>query len=230
MALSLVTLAWNVTDLIQAGIPAALVITPTAPLIDVTDGSEVAVYPRLVNFRNGTGQLAGIVANDSADVLPQGTGYAIVITAWTGEVIYSQTVKILIANGASQRLADLTPVESVVAMEGFVPLTGGQLLGALIPSVATLADAPTVAVNAAAGNDFRLSLGGNRTLGTPAAPSDGQRITILVTSNGFSLAYSAAYNFGTAGTPVLPAGKTILGFLYDAGDDEWLGVPPALGY
>lgn len=230
MALSLVTLKWNVTDLIQAGIPANLVITPTAPLIDQTDGSEVAVYPRVVNFRNGTGQLAGIVANDSADVLPQGTGYVIVITAWTGEVIYSQTVKILIANGASQRLVDLAPVESVVAMAAYLLLTGGTLLGALAPAVVTLTDAPVIALNAAAGNQATVTLTASRTLGAPASPSNGQLLLVELIQDeagGHSITLGSGYGF-LPGLPQneitltqTPGAVNYLGLRYRAATSLW---------
>ena len=86
-------------------------------------------------------------------------------------------------------------------------------------SVITLTDAATIAVNAALGSTFRVTLGGNRTLGTPSNPTDGQRITfeIIQGSGGnFTLAYSGAYAFpashpvahpvdhgGAAGLPVL---------------------------
>lgn len=236
MAQSLVTLKWDLADLIQAGIAATLVITPTAQLTDTTDHLVVAVFSRPVTFSHGTGQLAGIVANDSPDVLPQGTGYVITVTAETGQVIYSETVQILEANGAAQWLDELTPVESVVAMAAYVLLTGGTMLGPLIPAAVALTDAATIAVSAAAGTDFSVTLGGNRTLGTPSSPSDKQQIRLWVTQDATGsrvLSYSAAYNFGAAGTPVLStaAGKTdLLGFIYDAAKSQWLGVPPALGY
>lgn len=46
--------------------------------------------------------------------------------------------------------------------------------GALGPKVVTLSDAETIAVNAALGNHFRVTLGGNRTLGNPTNAYDGQ--------------------------------------------------------
>ncbi|MFJ4567878.1 hypothetical protein ACIP4U_30140 [Streptomyces caelestis] len=45
------------------------------------------------------------------------------------------------------------------------------------PAPVTLTDAPTIATNAALGNHFRVTLQGNRTLGTPTNPTDGKRIT-----------------------------------------------------
>ena len=44
--------------------------------------------------------------------------------------------------------------------------------GGLAPTVVNLTDATTIAVDASLGNDFRVTLGGNRTVGTPANPAD----------------------------------------------------------
>ena len=53
--------------------------------------------------------------------------------------------------------------------------------GAVAPAVVALTDAGTIAVDASLGNDFRVTIGGNRTMGTPANPADGQKITFQVT-------------------------------------------------
>ncbi|MFJ7902177.1 hypothetical protein ACIQ6V_17070 [Streptomyces sp. NPDC096198] len=45
----------------------------------------------------------------------------------------------------------------------------------LDPAPVALTDAPAIATDAALGSHFRVTLGGNRTLGTPAHPTDGQR-------------------------------------------------------
>src|SRR5271169_6138742 len=76
--------------------------------------------------------------------------------------------------------------------------------GALAPAVVVLADAATIAVDASLGNDFRVTLAGNRTMGTPANPADGQKITFQVTQGTaggpFTLAWSSGYEF-SAGLP-----------------------------
>ena len=53
--------------------------------------------------------------------------------------------------------------------------------GALAPAVVILADAATIAVDASLGNDFRVTIAGNRTMVNPANPADGQKITFQVT-------------------------------------------------
>lgn len=91
MTLSTVTLKWNVADLVQAGMPATLVITPTAELSDTVDHEVIsAVIACEVEFEDGTGQLPGIVANDSANIQPAGAGYLIKVIAATGQVIIPQ--------------------------------------------------------------------------------------------------------------------------------------------
>jgi len=51
-----------------------------------------------------------------------------------------------------------------------------QMNGPIKPAVITLTDAATIATDASKGNHFRVTLGGNRTLGNPSNPTDGQRM------------------------------------------------------
>jgi fibronectin-binding autotransporter adhesin len=69
-----------------------------------------------------------------------------------------------------------------------------------------LTDAATIAVSMAASWNFKVTLGDNRTLGTPTDPHEGQHGFIRVTQDGTgsrTLAYSAAWTFGDAGAPTL---------------------------
>ena len=95
--------------------------------------------------------------------------------------------------------------------------------GALAPAVVVLTDAGTIAVDASQGNDFRVTIAGNRTLGNPANPTDGQKIVFHVTQgsgDGFTLAYGSGYEFSTGlPQPTLSntAGDTdLLAFVYNA--------------
>ena len=68
--------------------------------------------------------------------------------------------------------------------------------GALAPAVVGLTDAATIAVDASAGNDFRVTIAGNRTMGNPSNPTDGQKITFQVTQGSggsFTLAWGSAF-------------------------------------
>jgi hypothetical protein len=108
--------------------------------------------------------------------------------------------------------------------------------GYVSPAVVNLTDAATIAVNASLGNDFRVTIAGNRTVGNPSSPVDGQRITFQIsqgTGGGFTLTWGSAYNFGAAGAPTLStsAGATdVLGFIYNAAKAGWLCAGSALGF
>jgi hypothetical protein len=120
----------------------------------------------------------------------------------------------MLAEGSSAHAATLaTTVES----------------GALAPAVVMLTDAATIAVDASLGNDYRVTIAGNRTMGTPANPANGQQIIFQVTQGAggpFTLSWASGYEFsGALAQPVLSttAGYTdLLGFIYNAGNGTWL--------
>jgi hypothetical protein len=77
-------------------------------------------------------------------------------------------------------------------------------MGAL-QNLVTLTDAATIAVDMSLGDDFKVTLGGNRTLGNPTNPKVGQTGHIIVYQDGTgsrTLAYSSNYQLpsGTAFT------------------------------
>jgi hypothetical protein len=109
--------------------------------------------------------------------------------------------------------------------------------GAIAPAVVVLTDAATISVDASQGNDFRVTIAGNRTLGSPANPSDGQKIVFHVTQGtggGFTLSYGTAYEFGTGlPQPTLSttAGDTdLLAFVYNATLGKWLLAAYVIGF
>jgi hypothetical protein len=123
---------------------------------------------------------------------------------------YGETVDIT-------RLAQVSPpaavpavyVSAVNGMSGWVvltaagvgafPVSGGAFTGGVAPEVVTLADAPTILVDAALGNDMRVTLGGNRVLALPASPrGDGQKLLFEInqdSAGGRTLTLAAGYNF-----------------------------------
>lgn len=115
-------------------------------------------------------------------------------------------------------------------------LSGGATFPAYTaPKVSTLTDASTVAINAALGNDFRLTMtsgvGSTRALGAPSNPVDGQRIDIMVTQDSSGsqlLTYNAAFEFSTGlPSPTLSTGASltdILGFIYNGTKSKWFFV------
>jgi len=101
--------------------------------------------------------------------------------------------------------------------------------GAVAPAVVHLTDAATIAVDASAGNDFRVTIAGNRTMGTPSNPSNGQQIIFQITQGTgapFTITWASGYEFSAAlPQPALSssAGKTdLLGFVYNATTGTWL--------
>jgi hypothetical protein len=117
-------------------------------------------------------------------------------------------------------------------------LAGGATLpDYLAPAVVSLTFGSSIAVNAAAGNDFRVTLTSSAgTFASPSSPVDGQRITFQITQGSggsFSVAWNAVYDFGAAGTPSLSttAGDTdIIGFIYNAAKTKWCCCGAALGF
>jgi hypothetical protein len=101
--------------------------------------------------------------------------------------------------------------------------------GAVAPAVVGLTDAAQISVDASLGNDFRVTIGGNRTMGNPANPTDGQKITFQITQGGSGTAavtWSSSFEF-SAGLPQptlsTAAGDTdLLCFIYNAARVKWL--------
>ena len=167
MALSTVTLKWDLTDLIQAGLSATLSITPTAQLSDTTDHVLIPPVARTYTFTGGTGQLAGIVANDNASILPAGTGYLISVTAASGQVIVPQFQTVInFANGATQWLDALAVVPTVATAYQFMQ---------------TLTRAPVQTSNYAASANQVVPVdttSGSVTVTLPNAPAAGTLVSV----------------------------------------------------
>jgi len=99
-----------------------------------------------------------------------------------------------------------------------------------------LVDGANIALNANLGFTYRVTLAGNRTLSNPTGGVDGQEIRVEITQDATgsrTLAYGTAFDWGTAGAPVLTttAGDTdILKFIYNAAKGKWRGVLVAKGF
>ena len=126
--------------------------------------------------------------------------------------------------------AELTAVEEAPT------ITGRILSGMLAPAIVTLVDAPSITVNAGLGNDFRVTLGGNRALANPTGSVDGQRITFTIRQGmgaPHKVTWSSQYKFGAAGAPVLSttAGSAdVIGFVFNHSHGSWLCVGAARGF
>ncbi|MGO9857079.1 MAG: IPT/TIG domain-containing protein [Acidimicrobiales bacterium] len=103
--------------------------------------------------------------------------------------------------------------------------------GAVAPAVVALTDAPTIAVNASLGNDFRVTIAASRAMGNPTNAVDGQKIVFQITQGGAgscTITWGSLYEFSTAlPQPTLSTtvGQTdLLAFIYNAALGKWLFV------
>jgi hypothetical protein len=122
---------------------------------------------------------------------------------------------------------------------GYALLSGATMTGYLAPAVValTFVGSGTTLVNAALGNDFRLTVtASTTTIGNPSNPVDGQRIDFTITQGGagsFTVAWGGNYDFGAAGTPTLSTAAgaiDIIGFVYNAAKGKWLALGAAFGF
>ena len=118
-----------------------------------------------------------------------------------------------------------------------LPQSGGTMTGALVPATVALSFGTSIAVNAALGNVFAVTLTASTgTLANPTNPADGQAIRVRViqgSGGSFTAAFGTAYDFGAAGAPTLstPAAKVdILGFEYVASLSKWCFLGSGLGF
>ncbi len=100
-------------------------------------------------------------------------------------------VKSIYTGASVTSLGELTPTDTID--------------GVLAPTVTTLTDASTIAVDMSTSCNFSVTLGGNRTLGNPTNAVAGQSGSIFVVQDGTgsrTLAYSSNWKFpgGTAPT------------------------------
>jgi len=101
--------------------------------------------------------------------------------------------------------------------------------------IETLTFATNVAVNAAHGNDFRLTLTGNCTISNPTGPQDGQKIEFVFiqdATGGRTVAWGTAFDFGDSSAPTLSTvanKRNIVGFKYLAALGKWCYLGASTG-
>lgn len=120
---------------------------------------------------------------------------------------------------------------------GAAALAGATFTGKIAPAVVPLTFGASVALNAALGNVFTLTLtASTATIAAPTNPVDGQEIALRVTQGGSgsnTLAFNAIFDFGAAGAPTLSTsvGKVdILRFQYSAALAKWCMLSAPLGF
>jgi len=89
----------------------------------------------------------------------------------------------------------------------------------LPPSIVALADAPTIAVDAAPGTVFQVTLGGDRIMGAPTGAVPGQLYTVWITQDstgGHSLAWGSSWEFsGNSIVATAPGARSAAFFTWD---------------
>lgn len=208
---------------------------------------EVIAIETTVGTNSGTNILKNFVAGDLAARINNETfGSATLVGGTIKNVQLIGTSQITggtLANGligtstiqggtvANAAIGTPTIIGGTVAINGTtVPLNIGA---GLVPTVVTLTDAiGTITPNAQAGQVFNLTLGtsaGNRTLGTPNNPTEGQNLALRVknagTANG-TLVFTSVFRFpgGTSGTLTLgtvASSWNYFNFRYNGVDSKW---------
>lgn len=109
--------------------------------------------------------------------------------------------------------------------------------GIITRSVTALTDGATVTIDAADGNYFRITLGGNRTFAAPSNPIDGQKIIVEIIQDGTgsrTITWNSVFTFGTDVTsPTLTTTankRDFIGFVYNSTAAKWYCLAVAKGY
>jgi hypothetical protein len=127
------------------------------------------------------------------------------------------------------------------AASGYAPLNSSSKVPAanlpLTAPPAALTDAATIATDASLGNHFRVTLGGNRTLGNPTNPIDGQKVVWELIQDGTgsrTITLDTNFALGTdisAVTLTTAASKRdFLGAVYNATAGKWYVIAFVKGY
>lgn len=129
----------------------------------------------------------------------------------------------------------VSTITTVTDKRGVIAVSAGVQLGAInvytknqSVSPVALTDGVNIAVDASLSNNFKVTLGGNRTLDNPTNLTDGMVLNFVIKQDATgsrTLAYGTKYDFGSAGTPVLSTGANKIDFIsayYDSAADKLL--------
>lgn len=121
--------------------------------------------------------------------------------AWISIVTLNQTTDAVSSFANTPSLTGSNTLSGTNTFSGTMVASGNAYM-----SIDTLTDASTIAVDMSVGNNFSVTLGGNRTLGNPTNLTAGQSGIIFITQDGTgsrTLAYSSYWDFPSQTAPTL---------------------------
>ena len=172
-----------------AGDAGVLRIVSFAAALTLTHGSSLIILPGATNIVTAPG--------DTAIMMAMGAGI------W-------RCISYARASGSTAVNRDATVADFRAKADKLVTAqTAFQAAG-----LVTLTDASTIAVDLSMGINFKVSLGGYRTLGFPVNRVVGQTGRIRVMTNGYGLSYASGYIFTNGIAPAL-GGRAYLDYFVD---------------
>lgn len=102
------------------------------------------------------------------------------------------------------------------------PEGNGVTTGYYLVKAMTLGWAASMTPDASLANTFYMALSGDTTINAPIGATDGEHISLIITSNGHSVTWGNGWNFGASGFPELsPSGDDIISGLWNQGETQW---------
>lgn len=208
----------------QALEPTIFLSMPLANMTSPTNGYVPAYNSATGEFEMVANSGSGITQEEAedaiADAIAAGTHDGITITYTDGTPSFDFEVGGLDTthfDAGALTGSDLDIVTGTAGTSGHVGAwdANGDLIGAgflsrlLDPAPTALSDGATIAVDLSTGNNFTVTLGGNRTLGNPTNATVGQSGVIDVTQDGTgsrTLSFGANWKFPGGTAPTLSTG------------------------
>jgi hypothetical protein len=224
---------------VAAAITARVASSTAAGIVELATDAETTTGTDTVRATTPANVAAAITARAATTSAP-----GIVELATTGEATAeSDATRAVTPAGLADRAKLASPTftgtvnAAALTLSGTLTGVGAALSGRLSVTPDTLTDAATIVVDASLGNNFTVTLGGNRTLGNPSNAVDGQMIMFRIRQDGTgtrTLTLDTKYRFGTDITSITlttTINKTdYLGVRYHSGDDKFDVIAFVKGY